>query len=308
MSRRRKARGALYSAALALLLVSLAPARAAAWGAEGHVVVAHLARLLLTNKTRGVVNQLLPGEEMESVATWADGLRGTSSHPGPRPETSLWHFVDIPVGRDYDAAEDCAFLLNGPCVIDALYGVEVVLVNPRKGYYKNSRYEALKYAIHLTGDMHQPLHCSDDNDSGGNFKHVTWVGNVPMNLHAVWDDAILDANIDAAKKADPHFSKTGNRAIDYAEYLFKRLTPAEKQAALPASPQAAAVPKAELTAWAAEAHAIGKAAYRDLPNTPEPYDLSDKNNYYLKHKDDVDTQLRRGGVRLARLLNETLRQ
>jgi hypothetical protein len=308
MSRRRKARGAFVSAALALLLVALAPARAAAWGREGHVIVAHLARLMLTDKTRGVVKQLLPpNETVESVATWADGLRGSSSNPGPRPETSLWHFVDIPLNRGYDAAEDCLFLLNGPCVIDALYGVELVLADPRKGYYRNSRYEALKYAIHLTGDMHQPLHCSDDNDAGGNFKKVTWVGNVPTNLHAVWDEAILDANIAAAKKADPNFSKTGNDAIDYADFLFKKMTPAEKQGALPKSPQAATVPKAELIVWATEAHMLGQAAYKHLPAPPEPYNLKD-GTYYQMHRADVDTQLRRGGVRLARLLNETLRQ
>src|ERR1700755_3321938 len=176
MLRRESARKAFVCASLSLLLVALAPARAAAWGAKGHVVVAHLARLLLTDQTRGVVEDLLPDDEsMESVATWADGLRGNYKSPGARPETSLWHFVDIPRDKDYDAARDCAFLLNGPCVIDALYGVELVLADPKKGYYQNSRYEALKYAVHLAGDMHQPLHCIDDMDAGGNKKETLWM-------------------------------------------------------------------------------------------------------------------------------------
>jgi hypothetical protein len=313
MSTRRKARGALVSAVLALLLVLLAPARAAAWGQKGHVIVAHIASKLLTDKAGGVVEQLLQDETMESVATWADGLRGTYKNPGPRPETSLWHFVDIPRAEDYDAARDCTFLLNGPCVVVALYGVELVLADPdKKGYYQNSRYEALKYAIHLAGDMHQPLHCIDDNDHGGNSKKVRWTDDQIWKFHAVWDDAILDENIARAKKADPNFSKTGDDAVDYAEYLYRSLNTDQKNkviaGAQPHSSDAAVVGLDVLTSWARETHKLAQAAYNDLPAPQHNvYDLSN-GGYYDKHSADVNKQLVTGAMRLALILNETLKK
>jgi hypothetical protein len=51
------------------------------------------------------------------------------------------------------------------------------------------RLEALKFVVHFVADIHQPLHCADDGDRGGNAIHVIFVGH-RTNLHAVWD--ILD--------------------------------------------------------------------------------------------------------------------
>ena len=32
---------------------------------------------------------------------------------------------------------------------------------------------ALKFLLHLVGDLHQPLHCADNNDRGGNSVKVS---------------------------------------------------------------------------------------------------------------------------------------
>jgi hypothetical protein len=70
--------------------------------------------------------------------------------------------------------------------------------------------------VHFVGDLHQPLHTANDHDldaknkennghvndngdRGGNLKLVTWLGasSDPFgcwNLHAVWDDGIIDNN------------------------------------------------------------------------------------------------------------------
>jgi hypothetical protein len=64
------------------------------------------------------------------------------------------------------------------------------------------------FLTHFVGDIHQPLHCSRKTDMGGNMIHVhaDWAPKnslLPdaqrrsshhheLNLHAVWDDSIID--------------------------------------------------------------------------------------------------------------------
>ena len=50
-----------------------------------------------------------------------------------------------------------------------------------------SRNEALKWIVHLVGDIHQPLHASDNADRGGNSVLVRGAAN----LHSVWDVAVV---------------------------------------------------------------------------------------------------------------------
>ena len=45
---------------------------------------------------------------------------------------------------------------------------------------------ALRFVVHIVGDLHQPLHVGKCCDRGGNDVKVTWFGK-PTNLHAVWD-------------------------------------------------------------------------------------------------------------------------
>jgi hypothetical protein len=54
------------------------------------------------------------------------------------------------------------------------------------------RIVALKFLLHFVGDLHQPLHSSDDNDRGGNDKRVTAHGFKAGNLHHFWDTEFVD--------------------------------------------------------------------------------------------------------------------
>jgi hypothetical protein len=51
---------------------------------------------------------------------------------------------------------------------------------------RTRRLEALLWVIHLVGDVHQPLHCSDNGDKGGNEVGVVIAGRIE-NLHSAWD-------------------------------------------------------------------------------------------------------------------------
>src|SRR5262249_20872912 len=55
---------------------------------------------------------------------------------------------------------------------------------------------ALKFLLHFVGDMHQPLHSSDNNDEGGNKVLITVDGfkhKPKENLHGYWDTQFVDA-------------------------------------------------------------------------------------------------------------------
>jgi hypothetical protein len=98
-----------------LLIISAFPVtQARAWGQEGHSVIAELAERRLDLDTLRKVKTLLGSVSMASVASWADDYR--ASHP----ESSGWHFVDIPFDQTaYDPMRDCK-PEKGDCIIHAI--------------------------------------------------------------------------------------------------------------------------------------------------------------------------------------------
>src|ERR1700731_4481412 len=156
--------------ALLLLLVLGLPARALAWGSEGHRIVAEIAEQYLEPATARQVRELLAIENattLAQVSTWADEIRPQ------RRETARWHFVDIPIHPPpgtpaaYDPGRDCP---GNDCVVAAIERFAAVLRD--KTAAPRERLEALKLVVHFVGDAHQPLHCADNNDRGGNAIHV----------------------------------------------------------------------------------------------------------------------------------------
>src|SRR5947208_9779541 len=87
------------------------------------------------------------------------------------------------------------------------------------------RKEALMFLVHFVGDMHQPLHCADNHDKGGNDLKLDFFGR-PTNLHSLWDTGLLarmgregdlfaELNQDLSPKRAKNFGKHGVR--DWAE-------------------------------------------------------------------------------------------
>jgi hypothetical protein len=67
------------------------------------------------------------------------------------------------------------------------------------------RLEALKFVVHFVADIHQPLHCADDGDRGGNRVRVIFLGR-NTNLHAVWDWGILAPAVAGDERASARSS------------------------------------------------------------------------------------------------------
>jgi hypothetical protein len=165
-----------------LLMGASLPSPAFAWGKTGHRVVAAIADSKLSGLARANVEEILgPGESLDEAATWPDDMR---SDPAPfwQKTASPWHYVTLN-GDTYDHA---------PPEGDALQALDhfrSVLENPKASVA--DRQLALRFIVHLVGDLHQPLHVGKCCDRGGNDVKVSWFGK-PTNLHAVWDSDLID--------------------------------------------------------------------------------------------------------------------
>jgi hypothetical protein len=158
------------------------PTPALAWGKTGHRVVAAIADTELSGLARAHVREILgPGESLDEAATWPDDMR---SDPSPfwQKTASPWHYVTVN-GITYDHAPP-----EGDA-LEALDRFRHVLQDPNASLA--DKQTALRFVIHLVGDLHQPFHAGKCCDKGANDVKVTWFGK-PTNLHAVWDSAIVD--------------------------------------------------------------------------------------------------------------------
>ncbi len=256
-----------------------------AWGHVGHQVVATIAQDNLTSQARTMVEKILgPGEDLASVSTWADSVVKS------RPETAPWHFFNLDVRQsqgEYDIADVCK---DHGCVVDQIEKDCGILA--QRFASRRDKREALKFLVHFLGDVHQPLHCADDKDRGGNEKwfryygphgnsrHYTWV-----NFHSFWDN-LLEV-----------------KAQENPQRLAARL----EQGVSPQDVKAWAQGKP--SDWAYESFRIAQNdIYKDLPEGP----LMEKNRWGRDLPEDyysprmraiVDRQLEKAGVRLAFLLN-----
>jgi len=163
-----------------LLALILSSSPSFPWGREGHQVVGLIAEKYMTTATLAKAGDLLDGSAIDAVASWADEYRRDHR------ETAPWHYIDIPLADSkIDLARECP---NGECVIVKTEQFLAVLKDPNAG--RDAKAQALKFVIHFVGDMHQPLHVTDNGDKGGNRRYVVFERH-PDNLHWVWDTGLL---------------------------------------------------------------------------------------------------------------------
>jgi len=221
------------------------------------------------------------------VANWADEIKDTDW--GKR--RGSWHYDDVPLCA---AAQYSKYCKNGRCASAQLARQIEILGNERAR--PGQRNEALKWVVHLVGDIHQPLHAANRGDRGGNRVQVSFFGerdNPPygtLNLHAVWDVHMVRRLV-----AD----RGGERAIVSAPIADSDRNGWEK---------------GSISDWIDESHRIaGGTVYALLPVAAS---CSNKivdvvaldRTYYARAAPVIEIQIRKAGVRLARVLNETLGQ
>lgn len=257
--------------------------QALAWGQEGHSIVAEIAQVRLSGPAAQMIQQLLKGRSLASVASWADDERDT------HPETAGWHFVDIPLDVDtYDHDRYCA---KNDCIVAALNKLRSDLRCTRG----DAQVEALKFAVHFVGDLHQPLHTVSEKKGGNDIDVDVFMrglatcptctaAHVRINFHAAWDVTLIERT-----------AWNWGAYVDRLENSW--LTTAQAKAEDPAASQPA-VGEDTFIKWAGEAHRAARAVWYLRPADDV---LDDR---YLRDVLPVlDRQLGVAGLRLARLLN-----
>jgi len=263
------------------LLIALSSIQGFAWGPKGHQVVGDVARSHLSDAARKNVIALLGNDDLAAVSIWADDVKSQ------RPESYGWHFVDIQKSSNgFSQARDCyqpnekypySMTDHHNCVVDRINMFRDVLAN--KNAPQQDRIEALKFLVHFVGDIHQPLHAIDEA-RGGNDIHVVEFGSPqcgtrPCNLHYEWDIGLLE--------------HAGRSEADYVAYV--------QQLAKSNHLDTRAGGTSE--DWANESFNIAKKVLiKDGAAVDE--------DYYKANIGTVDERLALAGLRLAKLLNDTL--
>lgn len=268
---------------LAVFLLPCVMGPAHAWTELGHQLVGELAQRQLTPHASAQVAELLKQESdptLAGVAYWADALRDSGSERFEA--TARWHYVNM-LQRTcaYVAARDCP---GGACVVAAIETQRRLLRD--LGQPIEVRRDALKFLVHLVGDVHQPLHASNRPDKGGNDFQIalrTGIaaekkageryrgGVIRTNLHSVWDQHVLAS------------AKLPRRA--YADRLAS-------------SSGAPIAPLADPAAWAAESCAL-----IDQRRLYPPSSKLDE-SYLTAMRPLAEQRVLTGASRLAQLLNE----
>lgn len=180
---------------------------------------------------------------------------------------SPYHYINIPLGIDYNVSKASA---EGDIYLGIQKAIEVLKDKNASDADKEFQ---LKLLVHFIGDLHQPMHIGRKEDLGGNRIRLRWFGK-STNLHSLWDTKLIE-----------YFNMSYTEwAINFPRQNWK--TQKELQST-------------SIQDWIKESHELVETIYRA---TPENSSLGYEYTYL--YKETLRTQLLRGGIRLAGILND----
>jgi hypothetical protein len=180
-----------------------------------------------------------------------------------------WHYINMPLDENY---KDSKKNPTGD-LVTAIENCKKVITD--KNSTKEDKAFYLKLLIHFIGDLHQPMHVGRIEDKGGNDFKLKWFYK-DSNLHRVWDREMIDSYnmsyIELAKNADV-LTKTQVKAIQ----------------------------KGSIIDWVNETHILSNKVYASVKKGENL-----RYRYSYDHFETVRSQLQKGGIRLAKVLNDIL--
>ncbi len=178
-----------------------------------------------------------------------------------------WHYVNMPLDEDYDASKSNP---KGDLVTGIEYCKKII---KDKNSSDDDKAFYLKMLIHLIGDLHQPMHVGLAEDRGGNDFKVQWHYQ-DTNMHAVWDYKMLD-------RYDMSYQELAANADVLTKDEIKKLQ------------------EGTTIDWVNEVHQLSREVYK---SAEQGENLRYKYSY--KYLNVVRYQLQKGGIRLAKVLND----
>lgn len=178
-----------------------------------------------------------------------------------------WHFVNFKEGEKYNHATKNS---EG----DLYQAVEkCISILKNKSTSKEDQLFYLKLLVHFVGDLHQPLHVGHEADKGGNDIKLSWFGK-STNLHRVWDGDMIDG-----------YNMSFTELANNLPYVYKN--------------QVQDLQKGSVLDWVYESQTLAATVYATV--SPEEK-LSYRYSYLYFPL--VQKQLQKGGLRLAKILND----
>lgn len=177
------------------------------------------------------------------------------------------HYVNMPFEVKYEDSEKNS---EG----DLVTGIEkckAVILD--KNAAKEDKAFYLKLLVHFMGDLHQPMHVGRAEDRGGNDIQLQWFGS-GTNLHSVWDSKMIDG-----------FEMTYTELTNNADKISKE--------------QVKFLQKGNVVDWVNETQTFAIKAYASV-TVGEKLSY----NYSYENFETVRSQLQKGGIRLAKVLND----
>ena len=229
------------------------------WGKTGHRIVGKVAETYLTQNAKTQIKKLMGHHDLSRMSNWADEIK---SDPNWRIAND-WHWCTIPDGELYEKDK------HSGKAVEKVNDFISVLKNKKSK--KEDRQIALKFLIHLIGDLHQPMHVGNGIDRGGNDIKLKWF-NAPTNLHRIWDSDLINLQ-------ELSYS-------EYSDYLMLNEN------------------RGKIRKWQGDDVLIYIHESRDMRT--QCYDFSGENlkwEYFYKHKELLEKRLLQGGVRLSGELN-----
>jgi len=263
---------------------------AQAWWDYGHKTIATIAWAEVKPATRAKLRALMarshlletptcPVRTLEEASVWADCVKPL----GERFSYAFaWHFQNVDICKPFD--------LKGPCLYGNCVSAQITRQAKLLGDKKvpvRERVQALAFLTHFVGDLHQPLHAGDRADLGGNRAAATY-GEVAgrNNLHLIWDGYLAERAI-----STPPAEASG---------LLSQVPPADRPAFAAGS----------VEDWSRESWQVARTVTYGAHAADPCVDRSSRAVLDASKIEAaipvVREQVLKGGLRLARLLDEAL--
>jgi hypothetical protein len=180
---------------------------------------------------------------------------------------SAWHYVNYPEDKTYSEVEPSPY---GNVIIGIEKCIQII---KNENSSEADKVFYLKMLIHLVGDLHQPMHVGRLEDKGGNNIQVQWF-NRGSNLHKVWDANMID-----------------DHGMSYTE-LASSLPKLNKK-------QRMEIQEGDIYIWVEESQDLANELYKSVEVGEKLY-----YRYGYTWWSTVEKQLQKGGLRLAKVLND----
>nr|BDT26995.1 S1/P1 nuclease [Bacteriovorax sp. HI3] len=251
-----------------------------AWGTIGHQTVGEIAERNLTPNARSAITSILGAERLAIAAVWPDDVRDDPDFEVFKP----YHYISIDTTDSYDSLPEHSHDPKDSMTVLTKY--PALIKDPKVS--RSVKIAALKYLLHVAGDVHQPMHIGKKSDSGANACMVIW-DKQPFSLHQIWDGKIIDADIKRLKMENPGIRQYS--FIQYADDIIKNNSP--KDLSL------------NFSEWIHEGQLLRDGLYPQGLCLRKPNEVSVINDDYKKQSMSLtEERLLTGGLRLAALLND----